>query len=1601
MDQYQRRDGRFRTKYAVSNGGNGVNQGALQSIAATRDFVKGELVYNEMLLARVYTEQNLALLPTGVVFDAKTRQPLADVQLSLTGPASFDPARHLVGGVANVRATSDAKGRFNFTLTPQAPAGVYRFQTAMDGYQPPRGKDRLQLVETAAPAGRAQMLSVYRVFDTPEIPAPDSFPSGHSATRTQERDSGYLALSRVAGAKKVVNNHIGLHPLTPGAGLYLEKTADRKTVEIVDMFHYRVKVGHRRALAFDGFVINDHLPRGLRYVSGSARWMNGEHATPLPDPSMSSDDGGGATTLRFDFSERVLQPNLPFEISYRIAVGANAAEGARLVSHADVAAGSETADGSATVRVTGGVFSNDAFALGRVFLDCNGDQVQNHDEPGVPGVRIYLEDGSFAETDRNGNYSLYGLKPLTHVLKMDATTLPATARALVLSQRNAGRGDSRFLDLRNGELGRGDFALSCNPEIRAEVAYRREQLRDATDEIDGALKLRFDAEPAVEDRRSGIQGDRSSGVIGERAAPRVADQTVVAADKPSPAAGAAGGAPKAELDALLRGDAALRIVNLQNGQIMSGEFADLSVIGRNTEPFALYVNEQLISEQQIGQRSELASAAAAVWEYVAVPLRSGKNTIAVEQGIGAASRRHQVEVVVPGPAAEIKISAPPQLFADGKSVTALGIALYDKDGVPPSADSLVTLHIDRGVWMTQDANPDADGLQVLLKNGKASVLLKAPSDAGPATLAVEHGVLRQTARLSFQPALRPMIAAGIAEGRLSLNNGKIEAAGGGNNGFERELRTFARRSADGSREAAGRAALFLKGRVKGEYLLTASFDSDKDGRERLFRDIEPDKYYPVYGDDSVRGFDAQAASKLYLRIDKRRSYLVYGDFNTAETGDMRRLTQYSRAVNGVRHHIERDAGSGNLIANLFASRDNMRQQVLSFRAENTRFYPGKLPLAYVEGSERVELITADRAQSAIGQRVKPLSRHIDYTIDDLSGSLRVTEAVSAIDPATGGENFYRITFEIEEGARQSWLVGGDVTLSPTDNTRIGAMAVNDANPNQPRRLQGVFGRWQLGQGTVIDGEYAWTFLGENLARGAQSGVMDGSGMGWRVGATHNDRRWQSELAIVKTSPAFGNLSAPVSGGRFEGRVKGVYRIDDRARIKSEVLRTGDKLARSPARYATELDRTAAASAADGIGYNGMLLGVERDLGASVKAEIGARVVRGTIDRAGIVGQEAQEIDLLTLRTRIGSAVPGLPQANVYGEYEQDIRTSDKRALALGAEYALSGKGRLYGRHELISSLGSAYEIEENARSFRTLIGVEGDYMEGGRAFSEYRGARPLTERGPETAYGTRNTWRLNEKLSMRTSVERIRSLTRSGADSRSSQATSASTTFEYRHSSRLKGVTGLDLRYGDVDTSYLYTLGVGYRLDENWTMLGRTALYSVRGRGAAGEQNRRDSLRSRQRIGLAYRQAHGNRLNALGYYEHRSVRGGGERTVDAETAHIVSAHANFQPLPKWTLSGRFAAKYKTMNGLNGHHRLHGNLLSGRVLRDFGKRWDVGVGASVFADSMGQRNRFTAWKPVIGSGTMSGYRPATTRSALAIATSPAWPIPRRACISGFE
>merc|ERR1711879_731152 len=101
-----------------------------------------------------------------------------------------------------------------------------------------------------------------------------------------------------------------------------------------------------------------------------------------------------------------------------------------------------------------------------------------------------------------------------------------------------------------------------------------------------------------------------------------------------------------------------------------------------------------------------------------------------------------------------------------------------------------------------------------------------------------------------------------------------------NDGFERELKQLSYNF--NSLTADARFAFFLKGKVSGKTLLTAAFDTEKDKEERLFRDIRPDEFYPLYGESSVKGFDAQSSGRLYVRLDRGKTYALYGDFITMD-----------------------------------------------------------------------------------------------------------------------------------------------------------------------------------------------------------------------------------------------------------------------------------------------------------------------------------------------------------------------------------------------------------------------------------------------------------------------------------------------------------------------------------------------------------------------------------------------------------------------------------------------------------------------------------------------------------------------------------------------
>ena len=446
-------------------------------------------------------QQSLPVDPSGVVYDSSTRSPVAGSVVSLTPVGScpaWNPAAHIVGAGlggysvngASIAMTVGADGFYQFLFATASPPscsftiGVtpppgYLFQSTLIAPQPGN---------LAPPGGPNDTFSVQ-----PQATAPN----GPIGVATQY----FLSVTAGSAVPNVVHNHIPLDPERPGA-LTLSKSGDKAVVEVGDTVRYTVAVqltsGRRPAQVS----LIDRLPAGFTFVAGTALVDGVAVADPVgvPGPRLIFNLGPMAATNRITLQYRA-----------RVGVGSQQGDGINraqawgcsipagcvdLTSGAPRPNSSATNEGRHRVRVSGGVFTTDACFAGKVFVDCNGNHIQDREELGIPGVRLVLQDGSTLISDSEGKYSLCGLQPRSHVLRLDPHTLPTGSRLTTSSNRNLGDAGSLWLDLKNGELHRADFIEgSCSNPVLDQVKARRAQgeVRAPETEVKRGPALRFDS----------------------------------------------------------------------------------------------------------------------------------------------------------------------------------------------------------------------------------------------------------------------------------------------------------------------------------------------------------------------------------------------------------------------------------------------------------------------------------------------------------------------------------------------------------------------------------------------------------------------------------------------------------------------------------------------------------------------------------------------------------------------------------------------------------------------------------------------------------------------------------------------------------------------------------------------------------------------------------------------------------------------------------------------------------------------------------------------------------------------------------------------------
>ena len=1428
------------------------------------------------------TSANVLIDPSGIVFNSKTNAPVAGATVELidvtgTGngghagaPASVFAADGVTSAPSSVVTQID--GSYSF---PFVPASTYRIRVV-----PPNG--------LAFPS---------------KLP-PGLLPAGRNIGATASYGGSFVLTTH--GSPLTLDI-----PLDSGAagGLFVQKVASKTVAAVGDFVDYVVTIGNNTGIGLPGVVLNDVLPLGFAYVAGTARL----NSAPLTNPV-----GGAGPTLSFGIG--ALTPGTQGTLTYRVRIGPGGQSGSG-TNTAQAVSGATTSNlASVTVKVTGGVLSDSAYVFGKVFADCNGDRVQDADEPGIPGVRIYLDDGTYAVTDVEGKYSLYGLTPRTHVAKLDATTLPAGATLKILDNRNALDAGSRFVDLKNGELQKADFAVAaCTPALRTGIAARREALKGQPSEITVAAASQIQlADAPVADPRTLA----ASGLIGQR--PAAAAGTAAGSAPVAPAAAAAGVPVADSLEhELERLTPQPDFLNLIDGGIVPSAQVRVRVKGAYGARLQLSVNGKEIGLDHVGERSSLESRGVTAWEYVGVDLRPGENTLQLSMldPFGNLRGTKVLHLTAPGALAKIVLSAPPESSADVQTPVEITVELQDERGVAVHSRTSVTLESTLGEWQTPDLDPKEPGTQVFIEGGVGHFKLLPPALPGKADLRVTSGAVHAESAITFMPNLRPMLAAGFAEGVLSLHNvapGSLVQTQSGDS-FEREIQSVGASFDNGKGSVAGRASLFLKGKLLGSDLLTLAYDSDKPNDTPLFRDIQPDEFYPVYGDSSVKGYDAQSTGKLYVRVDHGTSYGVYGDFSTQSDNPARVLTQYTRALNGAKTHLE----DGNLTLDGFASYTNSTQVIDELPANGTSGPYQLSQLNPVANSQRVDIITRDRNQPSLVLADTPLTQFTDYAVEPFSGQILFKASIPSLDPNLN-PIYIRVVYEVSAGGPSYWVGGIDAREKLSSDFTVGGTVIRDANPASRETLGGANFLWAPNKETSLVGEIA-----------ESSSDLAGTGGAHRLELKHTDSKVQARLYAVQTDASFDNASSTYTAGASEYGAKISAAFDAKNRLLIEAIKT--TTAGNTIQSPLSIPVVGLAEVVPGGGSSeGESIAFEHTLSSKIKLTAGVRHAdaNGVATQALAVGGVPTQFT--SARVRVDAPLPGMPRANVFAQYEQAVDNPALKDATVGATYQMAAQTKFYATHQTSNSLSGDYALNPGQQNDLTVVGIDTTYMKDGKMFDEYRVGDGIDGRDAQAALGLRNLWTLAPGLGLSTSIQEVRPI--SGVITDTAKALTAG--LQYTASPDWKASTRVEWSRSDTAETWLSSVGAALKVNADMTGLVRGIYNEQLGLGAAV-----GSIYLRQeQLGFAYRPVGNDVWNALAWVEHkRSLNGtlGVGLNID-EAADIFSTHVNYQVTPDWVMNGRYGIKRAAdySGGLTSHYTAQ--IIGGRSVWDLNERWDLGL-----------------------------------------------------------
>lgn len=1385
--------------------------------------------------------------PFGTVYAARggSSAPIgnARVAISTTNPGEsllaipanqgFDP------NTTNANPYSTASnGRFSFGLHPDQLGTItqpvtYYVNATAEGF-------RSRLIQiTLRPSGNGLFQMMVKALDG----MPVAVANGFDLTETE------VQISSIADIAFNI-------PMFENATLEVTKTVDKAQAEIGDILSYRVEAHNASVAPIYDVVLTDVLPESFSYIQGTAQIIRGSQTEKIEPEILGS-------TMRFKIGQ--INSHDRVSVSYRVKVGVNAKQGDNYNSA--VVGGcfisKECVSSNPTrvgVKVNPGMFSMRQFIIGRVFIDGNDNQMFDNGEKPVIGARVYLANGESVITDSQGMYNLPAVSEGAQVVSLDPLTLPE-GYLLADSRAKSGKDWTRLVrtPLGGGAMLRQNFVLVAS-EINSPVSTapsKDDDAKNVTPKVNEANLVKADF---VKDEK--------------KDAPKTEEYHRVEA-----------------------GD--VTIHSLTDDQVIMTPALNLEVSVAQGWKTLVELNGQKFTDNNIGTTREDKKNAITTYTYVGLGVKPGPNTLTVTAVGPKGEQGKTVETKVYGRGAAKRLEIIPEkksLQASGRDSTRIFIKAYDDWGHPAqdtsvmiktSAGRLIKFEeyagnrqaakenrvvIGQGLNSTagvasEQVNQVTQEQSVELQGGVGTIKLISDSQVGSAKLNASSGTAEAESQVQFTPEMRDGILTSIAEVTVGKNAPEMQ-----NRNVEENVRAHVQ--------------LFYKGPLfNTKNMLTLAYDSQQplnriSGKDRMFQLNPLDRVYPIFGDSSTRFQETESNSKVFARLDRGRSYAMFGDF----TADMEsnRLLSYGRKLTGVKVHVENDNGDFVTVTGARPDTAFAREVIPGGTLGIVRLSKSDL----MAGSEQIFVETRDRRNPELVLVREPLTRGLDYNIDSNSGTIFFLRPIQTFDKDL---NLIQVvaTYEYRSNGLESttYTARGSKTFERA-GLRLGFSYIDQKQSEEKSfRLGGIDGSLKLWNGGKLNAE--WAMSNGSIVNGFSffnnnPNGNNHNGNAFFVNLEQPLRFWQSTLRFEGThaSEGFYNpFGATVTPGSTRGAVQLDTKPMNRTQLKFNFIGERNKTANVDNNRVTagvQWSQTINEKIRVNFGYDFRRFEDNKD----------GKVVASNLVSIGADYKPTDKLDFSVKREQnLGDADPSFPNQTLFQ-----------------ANYRINNWAKMFFTQRLSSAAitpisdvtGTGFAVSK-ARN-ETAIGVESQWGKYTSMSGRYQLENGINGTDSFAVVGLQNRLPINKVLSLDLGFERAFHLAGNG-QSYNNIAIGAN----YLPNDKFRTSARYEFRNRDGNGQIL-TLAAAGEFRPGWTSLARFQY------GNINYKDRVNRITDGQ-AAMAIRPHDTDKYGMLFSYEHRdSSFSDGKSTPVQQKFDILSTDGFYQPTAKLEFYGRFAWK---------------------------------------------------------------------------------------------